>query len=103
MFTCAMTLVRVAGRTGATMKLGGRSDFSLLLRHFRRSAGLSQEVLAERSGYSHSYIGKLERGDRPANPGIADVLASALGLSVHERAVLVESVPVDLTPALMDL
>jgi hypothetical protein len=32
-----------------------------LLRRFRSSAGLTQEELAERCGYSANYIGKLER------------------------------------------
>ncbi len=47
----------------------------------RRACGLTQEQLAERSGFSQQYISDLERGRR--NPTIVSLyeLAQALGTS----------------------
>lgn len=39
--------------------------FGLLLRHFRELAGLSQEQLGRRIGYSKSQVAMVERGARP--------------------------------------
>ncbi|MFI8433730.1 helix-turn-helix domain-containing protein [Streptomyces sp. NPDC079020] len=39
--------------------------FGLLLRHFRERAGLSQEALGKRIGYSKSQVAMVERGTRP--------------------------------------
>ncbi|WP_327334169.1 helix-turn-helix transcriptional regulator [Streptomyces anulatus] len=39
--------------------------FGLLLRHFRVLAGLSQEQLGKRIGYSKSQVAMVERGSRP--------------------------------------
>lgn len=46
----------------------------------RRAKGLSQEQLAERSGFSQQYISGLERGRR--NPTIVTVYELALALGV---------------------
>lgn len=59
-----------------------------LLQRYRSLAGLTQEALAERAGYSADYIGKLERDQRelpvPALERFGDVLA----LAPDERAAL---------------
>jgi transcriptional regulator with XRE-family HTH domain/tetratricopeptide (TPR) repeat protein len=57
-----------------------------LLQRYRRAAGLTQEELAGRAGYSANYIGKLERDlrDLPA----AGRLAGVLGLADQDRAEL---------------
>lgn len=39
--------------------------FGGLLKRFRRAAGLTQEELAARAGYSAVYVSMLERGRRP--------------------------------------
>ena len=51
------------------------------LRLARIAAGLTQEELAERSGFSQQYLSGLERGKR--NPTIVSIyeLAQALGVS----------------------
>lgn len=51
------------------------------VRAIRIAQGVSQVELAERSGLNHSYISRLERGQRchPA-PGITKKLAEALGV-----------------------
>ena len=50
----------------------------------RREKGLTQEQVAERSGFSQQYISGLERGRR--NPTIVSIyeLAQALGVSYLE-------------------
>ena len=55
----------------------------------RKEAGLTQEQLAERSGFSQQYISKLEQGRR--NPTVVTLheLASALGVS-HVELVRVD-------------
>jgi transcriptional regulator with XRE-family HTH domain len=60
-------------------KLVGRNAARL-----RNAAGLTQEQLAERSGFSQQYISDLERGR--CNPTIVTLyeLATALGVSQVE-------------------
>lgn len=57
-------------------KLVGRNAARL-----RKAAGLTQEQLAERSGFSQQYISRLEQGRR--NPTVVTLyeLATALGVS----------------------
>jgi predicted ATPase/transcriptional regulator with XRE-family HTH domain len=64
-------------------------SFGVLLRQFRRRAGLTQVALAARSGITESAISALERGarERPY-PDTLDRLATTLGLSVAERDAL---------------
>jgi transcriptional regulator with XRE-family HTH domain/tetratricopeptide (TPR) repeat protein len=59
-----------------------------LLRRYRSLAGLTQEELAERCGYSANYIGKLERDERRPPPAAIECLASTLELREEERALL---------------
>src|SRR6516225_7874744 len=59
-----------------------------LLQHYRVLAGLTQEELAERAGYSANYIGKLEQDQRELPAAAADRLAGVLGLADQERAAL---------------
>ena len=56
------------------------------VREARLAAGMTQEELAERSGFSQQYISGLERGKR--NPTVVSVyeLAQALGVR-HEHLV----------------
>src|SRR5215475_10390575 len=59
-----------------------------LLQRYRVLAGLTQEELAERAGYSGNYIGKLEQDQRELPAAAADRLAEVLGLADQDRAVL---------------
>jgi transcriptional regulator with XRE-family HTH domain len=54
-------------------KLVGRNAARL-----RQAAGLTQEQLAERSGFSQQYISKLEKGGR--NPTVVTLYELAEGL-----------------------
>lgn len=50
----------------------------------RRARGLSQETLAEKSGYSTEFISLVERGiNAPSVDGL-DKIASALGVKIKE-------------------
>jgi tetratricopeptide (TPR) repeat protein/transcriptional regulator with XRE-family HTH domain len=61
--------------------------FGALVGTFRRSAGLSQEDLAKRSGLSVRAVGDLERGrTRAPHPGTVRRLAGALGLGEEDSA-----------------
>src|SRR6185369_3806385 len=64
-----------------------------LLKHYRRSARLTQETLAERVGYSPNYISMLERGVRMPAPATVDALAKALDLNSADRTSLDVAVP----------
>ena len=59
-----------------------------LLQRFRVLAGLTQEELAERAGYSTNYIGKLEQDQRELPAAAADRLAGVLGLADQDRRAL---------------
>src|SRR5215472_13095287 len=59
-----------------------------LLQRYRVLAGLTQEELAGRAGYSANYIGKLEQDQRELPAAAADRLAEVLGLADQERAAL---------------
>lgn len=48
-----------------------KSQAALALAKARRNVGISQKMLAEKSGHSQPYIAKLERGD--ANPTLVTV------------------------------
>ncbi|HEU0026832.1 MAG TPA: helix-turn-helix domain-containing protein [Ktedonobacterales bacterium] len=65
------------------------SSFGALLRRYREAAGLTQEALAQRAGLSVRGISDLERGARQSpRRETLDLLASALALPPHKRALL---------------
>lgn len=63
-----------------------KRSFAALLQQHRRSAGLTQQELAERSGVSIDAISSLERGlrSRPRSDTVA-MIADALGLAAADR------------------
>jgi len=63
-------------------------SFGLLLKRSRRAAGVTQEELADRAGYSVGYISKLEQGVRVPSAATIELVADALALSPAERASL---------------
>jgi predicted ATPase/transcriptional regulator with XRE-family HTH domain len=72
---------------------GDKGDtFGDLLHRFRRSAGMSQEALAERAGLSADAIAALERGRRRTpRPETIRRLIDALGLNDAERREFAEA------------
>lgn len=67
-------------------------EFAPVLRGFRRTAGLTQEALADQAGVSVEAVRTLEGGRRRyPRPSTVEALASALGLSESETAELKEA------------
>src|SRR5579884_515104 len=68
------------------------APFGLLLRRYRRAAGLTQDELAERAGLSARGISDLERGarGRPYRDTV-QMLADALALNPEDRAILLSA------------
>src|ERR1700750_3066329 len=78
-----------AGRTGrARQTRDAPPTCGQLLQRSRVLAGLTQEELAERAGYSANYIGKLEQDQRELPAAAAGRLAEVLGLADQDRAAL---------------
>ncbi|MFG3406924.1 helix-turn-helix domain-containing protein [Streptomyces sp. NPDC048142] len=58
---------------------GNAVMFGRLLRHFRVRAGLSQEALGGRIGFSKSQVAMVERGNRPPRGGFVERADDAVG------------------------
>ncbi|MFE9818852.1 Scr1 family TA system antitoxin-like transcriptional regulator [Streptomyces sp. NPDC005773] len=59
---------------------GGNAEmFGALLRHYRERAGLSQEGLGQKIGFSKSQVAMVERGDRPPKGVFTPQADAALG------------------------
>lgn len=58
--------------------------FGQRVRILRKSKNLSQEQLAELTGFHRNYIGMIERGER--NPALVniEIFANAFGMSLSE-------------------
>jgi transcriptional regulator with XRE-family HTH domain len=50
------------------------------IRSYRKSAGMSQEKLAERADLHHNYVGEIERGEKAATIDTLLKIAKALGV-----------------------
>lgn len=74
-----------------------------LLRRYRSAAGLTQEELADRAGYSANYIGKLERDQRNLPATAAGHFGAVLGLTDTELATLANARSRAQNAALRDL
>jgi transcriptional regulator with XRE-family HTH domain len=63
-------------------------EFGRLLKRCREARGVSQSKLAERAGFDHSYVSRLESGARTPTRDAVDRLGEALGLNQVERDAL---------------
>ncbi|MEN6618353.1 MAG: helix-turn-helix transcriptional regulator [Rikenellaceae bacterium] len=62
------------------MKTDYLSDFGNTVRFYRKEQNLSQEQLAEKSGFHRTYIGQIERGER--NPSLINIHKFALAFGI---------------------
>lgn len=79
------------------------SEFGKLLKALRERRGVSQSKLAEKAGFDHSYVSRLEGGARMPTRDAVDRLGAALELGESERDSLLASagfLPRDLTSLL---
>jgi transcriptional regulator with XRE-family HTH domain len=61
------------------------------LRALRKSAGMTQEQLAERLGVDPTFVGRLERGQRGAHWRTVRRILAALDMSVSDFAAAIEA------------
>lgn len=54
------------------------------LKHLRTGAGLTQQALADRAGYSRSLIGAIENGQRNITVHTLEILALTLRCDIRE-------------------
>jgi transcriptional regulator with XRE-family HTH domain len=57
------------------------------VRRLRNAKGISQEELADVSGYHRTYVGGIERGEKNISIATLAALAGALGVEAHELLV----------------
>ncbi len=62
-----------------SVEIRGRTRFSSVLKGLREEARVSQSKLAERAGFDHSYVSRLESGTRTPTREAVEQLALALG------------------------
>ena len=60
------------------------NDFGKRIRQLRTERGLSQEKLAELTGFHRTYIGMVERGERNISLSNIGVFAEVFGKTVSE-------------------
>ncbi len=65
--------------------------FGATLKRFREAGRVSQSKLAERAGFDHSYVSRLESGARTPTRDAVEQLAIALGLDQVEQDELLAS------------
>ena len=82
------------------------SRFGEMLRTQRELLGISQRSLADRIGenFSHSYIAKIESGDRvpPQNPAVLDKLSVVLQFDRDTVYLLASCIPGELIDMLLN-
>lgn len=60
------------------------TQFGHRIRELRNARGLSQEQLAEQTGFHRTYIGMIERGERNLSLSNIGVFAKTFELSISE-------------------
>jgi DNA-binding XRE family transcriptional regulator len=69
------------------IKYNHRKILGETIRLHRKSAGFSQEALAEKADLHHNYIGELERGEKAATIDTLLKIAKALKMRVRDLVV----------------
>lgn len=76
-------MTRLGGTRGAPTP---EESFGLVIRGFRRKRQMSQQALADKSGYHRTYIGLLERGQK--SPSLRTIWNIATTLQVKPSEIL---------------
>lgn len=66
------------------------SDLARALRRLRKTCGVSQETLADESGYHRTYISQLERGLKSPSLRTLSSLARVFGLTASQLVAEIE-------------
>lgn len=67
------------------------AQFGVTLKRYREARRVSQSKLAERAGFDHSYVSRLESGARTPTRDAVQQLAEALGLEALQQDELLAS------------
>ena len=62
---------------------GLQSTIAANVRRLRDAKGLSQEELADVTGYHRTYVGGIERAEKNITIAVLEALAGALGVEAH--------------------
>jgi transcriptional regulator with XRE-family HTH domain len=54
------------------------------VQRLRKAKGLTQEELADVSGYHRTYVGGIERGEENITIAVLEALGGALGVEAHQ-------------------
>lgn len=68
-----------------------KAQFGATLKRYREARRVSQSKLAERAGFDHSYVSRLESGARTPTRDAVQQLAEALGLERQQQDELLAS------------
>lgn len=68
-----------------------QAQFGATLKRYREARRVSQSKLAERAGFDHSYVSRLESGARTPTRDAVQQLAEALGLERQQQDELLAS------------
>lgn len=81
------------------------TTFAALLAEYRVRAGLSQSKLADKAGLTHSFLSRLESGNRNPHRPTVEALATALELNAADTARLLTAAgyAADVDPIVSDL
>lgn len=69
----------------STVEIVAEQLFSQLLKQYREAVRMSQSRLAEVAGFDHSYVSRLESGNRTPTREAVIKLAEALAVSAEQR------------------
>jgi transcriptional regulator with XRE-family HTH domain len=76
---------RKVGIMGAVEAPKEPTPFARMLKELREDRGISQSRLAEAANFDHSYVSRLESGNRAPTREAVSKLADALGLNAGQR------------------
>ena len=74
------------------MKNNILKDFGLVIKKLRHQSGLSQEDLAEKTGFHRTYIGFIERGERNLSLKNVEIFAHTFNIKVSELMMECENI-----------